>query len=439
MIGPRAGLRRRLRSSTRLVALVRGLRGFAFGSPPAPPPARAAMFEDRVRELIDVRLVADDGLTPRLNLLIPTVDERRAFAGVRSAIELFEAIGGHAARRRIVSMSPIVGAPLGNLAGYRRSSADDADDGSVAQLVDLGGTYDSTLTVGPGDVFVATFWTTAELARRILDWQEATFGPATRVFGYVIQDFEPGFYPWSAQWLLARTTYEDPERTVAFFNTTLLQEYFHEQGLRFAHEFAFEPRLWPALRSAAGVGPARERRIVIYGRPSTPRNAFPLIVDGLRRWVEGYPKARKWSVVSVGQPHAPIDLGRGVALESLGKLDLESYAELLRTSSIGLSLMVSPHPSFPPLEMAHLGMRVITNRFGGKDLATWHENIESLDGISADRIANTLADLCDRVSDDPQLGDRARWLRPELLADAPQHPFAEQAATLLGVHLDTAS
>ncbi|MBI2776447.1 MAG: hypothetical protein HYX57_04150 [Chloroflexi bacterium] len=438
MTGLGGDLRQRLRSSARLVALVRGLRGFVLGPPPARPPARTATLEDRVRESIDVDFVADDGLTPRLNLLIPTLDDRRAFAGVRSAIELFEAIGAHAPKRRIVSVAPM--RPAVDTFGEYRSTAPDAPaDGSVAQIVSLGGVSGARLAIGPRDVFVATFWTTAQLAQQIIDWQDATFGAAARSFGYVIQDFEPGFYPWSAQWLLARATYGDPERTIAFFNTSLLQQYFHAQGLHFAHEHAFEPRLWPPLRRAAHGGSARERRIVIYGRPSTPRNAFPLMVDGLRNWVERYPQAGTWSLVSVGQTHPRVELGGGMALESLGKLDLESYAELLRTSMIGLSMMVSPHPSFPPLEMAHLGMRVITNRFEGRDLASWHENIESLDAIGPSGIADALADLCDRLSADPGLGDRARPLRPDLLADTPQYPFAELAASLLGVHRGVAS
>ena len=71
-------------------------------------------------------------------------------------------------------------------------------------------------------------------------------------------------------------------------------------------------------------------------------------------------------------------------MRSIGKLDLDAYAALLRESAIGISLMVSPHPSYPPLEMAHLGMLVLTNRFAAKDLATWHPNITAVDDISAE-------------------------------------------------------
>ena len=111
---------------------------------------------------------------------------------------------------------------------------------------------------------------------------------------------------------------------------------------------------------------------MVYGRPGIPRNAFPAIVDGLRAWRASDSNATGWNIISVGEAHPDIDLGGGSTLHSIGKLDLDAYAALLRGSAIGVSLMVSPHPSYPPLEMAHLGMLVLTNGFGAKDLSTWH-------------------------------------------------------------------
>ncbi|MES2210134.1 MAG: hypothetical protein V4515_08115 [Chloroflexota bacterium] len=421
------------------MSLVRGFKGFVFGVPATVPSRTTPVFEDQVRGLVKVRLVADHRIGPRVNLLIPTVEEGRAFAGVRSAVDLFQAVGAHADRRRVVSTGPMVGPALRSLDGYHVVSADGPDEGAVDQLVALDGTAEATLAVGPDDVFIATLWTTAELAHRIITWQDVTYGPAERRFGYVIQDFEPGFYAWSAQWLMARATYDDPARTVAFFNTSLLQQYFHAEGLRFEREFVFEPRLWPALIAAAARGRSdvarvpRHRRIVVYGRPSTPRNAFPLLIDGLRAWATTYPGAQEWSVVSAGQAHPDVTLAPGVVLEARGKLTLDDYADLLLTSSIGLSFMISPHPSFPPLEMAHLGLRVLTNAFAGKDLSTWHQNIESVEPPTPDGIAAALGRLCARIEADPQLGERGESLRgPEAVGDL-QFPFAAEAALVLGL------
>ena len=74
-------------------------------------------------------------------------------------------------------------------------------------------------------------------------------------------------------------------------------------------------------------------------------------------------------------------------MASLGKLSLTDYAELLRRTAVGLSLMASPHPSYPPLEMAHFGVRTVTNSYTCKDLSKSHANILSLPDVSAERIA----------------------------------------------------
>ncbi|HEX7223770.1 MAG TPA: hypothetical protein VF231_10990, partial [Candidatus Limnocylindrales bacterium] len=172
----------------------------------------------------------------------------------------------------------------------------------------------------------------------------------------------------------------------------------------------------------------RRRRIVVYGRPGTPRNAFPLVVDGLRSWVALGGATGGWVVTSAGEPHPPVDLGGGVVMDRAGKLPIDDYGRLLRESAVGLSLMVSPHPSYPPLDMAHAGMRVVTNKFGPKDLSTWHENITSVGSMTADAIGEALLAATRAFEADPTAGDRARPLRSDYLADGPAFPFAAELA-----------
>lgn len=74
-------------------------------------------------------------------------------------------------------------------------------------------------------------------------------------------------------------------------------------------------------------------------------------------------------IVSVGMAHEPIVLPGDVVVRSLGKLAMEDYPVFLTTVDIGLSLMYSPHPSHPPIEMAAAGAHVVTNGFGPKDLS----------------------------------------------------------------------
>jgi hypothetical protein len=59
--------------------------------------------------------------------------------------------------------------------------------------------------------------------------------------------------------------------------------------------------------------------------------------------------------------------------ENLNWLD---YVELIGTIDLGLSLMYTPHPSYPPLDLVASGAVVVTNRFAEKkDLSHYSENL----------------------------------------------------------------
>lgn len=424
-----------MRRSARLTALARGVRDAIQGQarPPAPSPASAPPPPglDGVEELLRVRPIrAPGGAGPRLNLMIPTLSPRRVFGGAKTAMDLFEALGVVFPRRRIVSFTPVPDAAMANLDGFTRANADDEEPPNRTVVVAPIGS-ETDLAVGPDDVFLATFWSTAELTIRIVRWQAATYDGPIRPFAYLVQDFEAGFYPWSAQYELARGTYAADVPTIAVVNSGLLAEFLDDEGINFAGRFVFEPQLDPRMRHLLAEPPReRRRRIVAYGRPETPRNAFPLVVDGLREWVANG-GGGGWEAVSAGERHPPVDLGRGLRLERVGKLPMEAYGDLLRESAVGLSLMVSPHPSYPPLDMAHLGMRVLTNRFGRKDLSTWHENITSLASLSAETIGDALRSATQAFEADPTAGDKARPLRPDYLREDPPFPFAAELAAAL--------
>jgi hypothetical protein len=431
-------IRQVVRRSGRLTALSRGVRDAIRGVPAPGPPTGASSVPlpgiDGVAELhrVEPRRIDADARGPRLNLLVPTISPNRAFGGTRTALDLFEALAPRFPRLRVVAFQPIPDAALATLDGFVLANAGD-ERPPIRAAVALPRGGDATLAVGPDDAFLATFWTTAELAARLVRWQAATFAgdAAQRPFAYLVQDFEPGFYAWSAQSELARATYASDVPTIAVVNSSLLADYLDGQGLAFHERFVFEPRIDARLRPFLAEPPRdRMRRLVAYGRPETPRNAFPLVVDGLRAWVKSG-GGSGWDVVSAGRPHPPVELGRGLRMRALGKLELEAYGSLLRESAVGLSLMVSPHPSYPPLDMAHLGLRVVTNSFGPKDLSTWHENIVSTASLTTAGVAEALAAQAAAFEADPGAADRAAALRPDYVADGPIFPFADTLAERL--------
>ncbi len=264
-------------------------------------------------------------------------------------------------------------------------------------------------------------------------WQRQTYGRFAPLV-YLIQDFEPGFYAWSSHSALADATYRSELPVFAVFNSSYLRDYFLKLDYRFDRIDCFEPQLnlkLKALLPKQQLATAKKKQILVYGRPSVSRNAFELIVESLRIWVWKQPDITEWSIVSAGEPHPAVDLGNGKKLTSVGKLTLEAYAQTLAVSAIGLSLMISPHPSYPPMEMAAYGMGVLTNRYGEKNLSDWHENIVSAAVMAPQDLSAQLLGLCERFRQNPQSFVNGRLLKPDYLGGSDQFAFLNSLADQL--------
>jgi hypothetical protein len=368
----------------------------------------------------------------RINLLVPKINKEQVYGGISTALKFFEELSRPYKNVRLIPDVQPSSKALETFSEYRLVSLED-DVNDPKQIVSPFNPGGSTLAIGSGDIFVATYWSTAYAAQRWVSWQSQEFSQPVKPIVYLIQDYEPGFYSWSSEYLAARSTYEYQGPIIAVFNTDLLREYFHRQNHRFEHEYSFEPRMNGVLRKLCRnlQKPKKHKQILVYGRPRVPRNAFGWSVEGLRIWRSQFPQASTWTVLSAGEPHKDIDLGDGVVMKSLGKLTLEDYARVLNESAVGLSLMVSPHPSYPPLEMSHYGMWAITNSYENKNLSSWHDNIVSLIDYSPESIAHNLSVLCQRVETDPTSGWDGKSHLKHYLSDAPPFPFIEKIQELL--------
>ena len=74
-------------------------------------------------------------------------------------------------------------------------------------------------------------------------------------------------------------------------------------------------------------------------------------------------------------PKLRFDNGRYTA-KRLENLSWTEYAELAGNTDLALCLMYTPHPSYPPFDLAASGAVVVTNRFNNKqDLSGYSKNI----------------------------------------------------------------
>lgn len=339
----------------------------------------------------------------RVNIILPSINPEHVFGGISTAIKFYEAVArklGYDKRIILVDAKPSKEAIELYESEYIFVEAKEDSEDS-AQIVSYSARSAHGVPVSEQDYFILTGWWTAHCAQEAIAFLEKETGIHPNPFIYFIQDYEPGFYAWSSRYLLADATYKSKYQQIAVFNTKLLQEYFHNNNYSFYQEYAFEPVLNAQLKEhlyQLSNSITKKKQILIYGRPSTQRNAFSLIIESLKKWVHLQGDANEWRILSAGEAHEVVELGSDMTVESLGKLSLDGYAKVLEESYAGISLMVSPHPSYPPLEMSVFGVKVITNTFANKDLHTFNDNIISLDAVSPDNVANALEQICNQYT-----------------------------------------
>ena len=231
------------------------------------------------------------------------------------------------------------------------------------------------LTVGPHDMFLATHWTTAQQLKAVLPRM------AIQQFFYMLQEFEPAFYAWSSNYALALETYGMDFWPI--FNESLLADYMLGQSFgRLAdpvlrdRSTIFEPAIEERLFHIPPTDqPARPKRLLFYARPTNTRNMFGLGLTAVRR-ASADPVFAGWQFLSIGARGSvsSMPLQGGHTLQSTAWMGYAEYAESLQQADILLCPMLSPHTSYPVLEMAASGGLSVTNTFATKT----HEALEKL-------------------------------------------------------------
>ncbi len=340
--------------------------------------------------------VKSNNLNARLNLVISCIDKNKMYGGLTTAINLFFYLCRTLKyeMRILVTEQKVTEGVLKQYPGFILENADaDSSSGKSICNVQVNCGSREKIAIRKNDIIMTTYWSTQYIMSDVIASQKRMFSVNHPII-YLIQDFEPGFYPWSSEYFLCESTYKE-DNVVAIFNSENLENYVLRQGYQFRHHISFAPKLNETLLRHIGQTEKlnRKNQIIVYGRPHVPRNCFSIIVEALKKFTEKYEFAAEWQYLSIGSKHSDVKLSKGCVLKSYGKLSLEEYARTLATAKIGISLMCSPHPSYPPLEMAAYGVTVVTNSFFCKDLSMFSPNIVSLNVVNFDTVAQALIDI----------------------------------------------
>ena len=266
--------------------------------------------------------------------------------------------------------------------------------------------------VPPSDAAIATMWTTAYFAAR-------TPGQTRRF--YLIQDFEPMFYPAGTLYALAEHSYR--LGLYGLCNTGHLADVYRDRYGGAARHF------WPAVddsvfhaRGRPEPEPDSPVTVFVYSRPGHLRNCWELAARALRLVKDEL--ADDVRIVTAGSWAFPEHMDSVVT--HMGQLDYRETGPLYRTCDIGVALTTSEHPSYLPLELMACGAAVVSFENPAGDWLLRHDD----NCMQAPQTADGLAAEIAALVRDP---DRRRRLAQQGLADiAARH--ADWGQNLAGVY-----
>lgn len=317
-----------------------------------------ALLTDRFISIQPMRVYTVPGGEDRLNLVTDSINTGSLFGGVGTAIILASML----ATRRGAKLRVVTRAEAPDEQGFVQVLECNglAAPGNV-EFVHLNVTDNrAQLAICEGDRFLTTsWWTTASVLGSV----------SARKVDYLLQEDERMFYPYGDDWLRCNELLQ--RNDIRFvINTELLYRHLLATGLDHlkARAVWFEPAFSrPAAPNPVANTTVGKRKLFFYARPNNLRNLFYRGLEVLdKAVVGGVIDPEKWEVIFVGKDVPKVRLGDKLESTVLPTMGWRNYGEFISQVDAGFCLMATPHPSYPPLDLASAGAFVLTNKFGLK-------------------------------------------------------------------------
>lgn len=272
--------------------------------------------------------------------------------------------------------------------------------------------YSAAVPVSEHDIFLTMSWWTTKSALGSV--------PNEKII-YLLQEDERMFYPLGDERLRCRETLEN--RDVHFIiNSQLLFEHFTtgceplpnlaERGVWF--EPAFPPSHY--YPDPERLITATRKKFFFYARPQNVRNLYWRGLETINAAIEErILTADEWDFYFAGRALERVVFPGGITPTLQENLPWADYAALVRSMDVGLCLMDTPHPSYPPLDLAASGAVAVTNRHGiKKSLDQYSTNIICADP-TVDSLKEAISTATNIASDVKRRLDN--YCRNKLLRD----------------------
>jgi hypothetical protein len=218
----------------------------------------------------------------------------------------------------------------------------------------------TAIDVSPEDFFVTTSWWTT--------WSTLQGIRSDRII-YLLQEDERLFYPEGDEKLRCQETISNPKIYI-IVNSHLLYRHLACDGFSNLKQRAlwFEPSVINSTREKPAALENRKRRNFFFGaRPGVNTSLFCLGLEVIENALHSKVlNADEWTFYFVGKDILPVRLSADIEPTVIHNIKWPEYTKLISSMDLGLSLMCTPHPTYPVLDLAAFGAVAVTNSFGLK-------------------------------------------------------------------------
>ncbi|MEK6531348.1 MAG: hypothetical protein AABZ23_02500 [Deltaproteobacteria bacterium] len=385
-----------------------------------------------------LNVMVSDARPRSVNVVIGIIDFKYFFGGYISVFNLIMRLvrEGYCLRAIIIDECPFE--PLKWKESIRKYEG--LED--FFEQVEVVYAYDRTTPVecSPGDAFMSTSWWSSYVA------DAAVKDLGKDRFVYLSQEYEPIFYNFGPVYMLSASSYDFSYYGV--FSTDILRDFHRKNRIGLfkndieygeKNSISFNNAVLKFNVDADAMKNRAVKKLLFYARPEehATRNLFEIGMLSISKAIEdGAFDLNDWEFYGIGtiNPSQSFPLTRGVLLKLLPKVSLNEYKEMMPGFDLGMSLMLSPHPSLVPIEMCAAGMSVVTNTYANKTkevLSSISTNFVAAEP-SVDGIAKALGEAAKRVYDcDARVsGSGVHW--PQSWEEAFAGDFMERLKGFIG-------
>jgi len=327
----------------------------------------AEVLHKRFPHLRPLRVFTVPALEPRVTMVTDSINTGSLFGGVATAIILATLL----AKRLGAGLRVITRQAKADAANFRKVIelngipwdrnvqfvfADERDDSAQVDI-------------GAEEIFLTTSWWTT--------WSVQASIPPENII-YLLQEDERMFYPFGDDYLRCAETLGGLNMRVVV-NSKLMFDHLVCQGFENIRKNGlwFEPSFPKAHFYREPQRQEGKKNFLFYARPNNYRNLYYRGLEIIDRAIlRGIFPSEVWDLHFVGKDLPQVRFTNGSRPQIWQNLNWGDYAALLRRMDVGLCLMYTPHPSYPPLDLAACGAVAVTNSYGSKQsLEQYSKNI----------------------------------------------------------------